>query len=104
MVQCLLIVVGVCGLVCFIVVNKIDCLDVDLFGLLVQICEVFGKECLFFNLLVDGVWCVVDCFFMVFGDVDFLFVVEVYCVLVEQVVEVDVVFVDCYLNDGDVDF
>lgn len=86
-----------------IVVNKIDCPEVDLARLLAQIREVFGKECLPLNLPADGAKRVADCFFAASGDADFSSVAEAHQALVEQVVEVDAAFVDRYLTDGDVD-
>ncbi|MBL8359914.1 MAG: elongation factor G [Rubrivivax sp.] len=86
-----------------IVVNKIDAVGVDLSGLLVQIQEAFGKECLPLNLPDDGGASVVDCFYNRTGHSDFGSVADAHRALVEQVVEVDAAFVDRYLNDGDVD-
>ncbi len=103
MAQRLLTAAGERGLARLIVVNKIDCPDVDLPGLLAQIREVFGKECLPLNLPADGARRVADCFFTASGDADFSSVAEAHRALVEQVVEVDAAFVDRYLNDGDVD-
>jgi len=91
------------GLARLIVVNKIDCPEVDLPGLLAQIHEVFGKECLPLNLPADGAQRVADCFFAASGEADFSSVAEAHQALVEQVVEVDAAFVDRYLTDGDVD-
>lgn len=103
MAQRLLSAAGERGLARLIVVNKIDCPDVDLPGLLAQLREVFGKECLPLNLPADGARRVADCFFTASGDADFSSVAEAHRALVEQVVEVDAAFVDRYLNDGDVD-
>jgi elongation factor G len=91
------------GLTRLVVVNKIDCPEVDLPGLLAQIREVFGKECLPLNLPADGAKRVADCFFAASGEADFSSVAEAHRALVEQVVEVDSAFVDRYLTDGDVD-
>ena len=91
------------GLTRLIVVNKVDCPEVDLPGLLAQIREVFGKECLPLNLPADGATRVADCFFAASGEADFSSVAEAHRALVEQVVEVDAAFVDRYLTDGDVD-
>jgi elongation factor G len=91
------------GLTRLIVVNKIDCPDTDLPGLLAQIREVFGKECLPLNLPAQGAQRVADCFFAASGEADFSSVADAHRALVEQVVEVDAAFVDRYLTDGDVD-
>ncbi|MDR0478811.1 MAG: elongation factor G [Burkholderiaceae bacterium] len=91
------------GLDRLIVVNKIDAEGVDLPGLLVQIQETFGKQCLPLNLPDAGGGKVVDCFYNREGHSDFGAVADAHRALVEQVVEVDAAFVDRYLNDGDVD-
>lgn len=91
------------GLDRMIIVNKIDAQGVDLPGLVEQIRETFGKECLPLNLPAAGGTKVVDCFFNTQGESDFGSVEAAHRALVEQVVEVDPAFVDRYLNDGDVD-
>jgi elongation factor G len=91
------------GLDRMIIVNKIDNPGVDLPGLLAQIQETFGKECLPLNLPADGGARVVDCFYNREGTADFSSVDAAHRALVEQVVEVDGDFVERYLNDGDVD-
>lgn len=103
MAQRLLQTAGARGLARLIVINKIDAADVDLPGLLAQLREVFGKECLPLNLPADGARRVADCFFAASGEADFSSVAEAHRALVEQVVEVDAAFVDRYLTDGDVD-
>jgi len=92
------------GLCRAIVINKIDQVEIDLPGLLAQLREVFGRECLPLNLPVGGGTKVVDCFYQAEGPAtDFSSVAEAHRALVEQVVEVDAAFVDRYLNEGDVD-
>ena len=86
-----------------IVVNKIDAQEIDLPGLLMQIQDTFGKECLPLNLPDGGGARVVDCFYNREGHSDFGAVEAAHRALVEQVVEVDAEFVERYLNDGDVD-
>ena len=86
-----------------IVVNKIDAPELDLPGLLAQIREQFGRECLPLNLPAGGGSRVLDCFFGTSGETDFSSVAQAHQALVEQVVEVDAAFVDRYLNEGDVD-
>ncbi|RZL97194.1 MAG: elongation factor G, partial [Variovorax sp.] len=86
-----------------IVVNRIDCPDLDLPALLTQIREVFGKECLPLNLPAEGGQRVADCFFAASGEADFSSVAEAHRALVEQVVEVDADFVERYLAEGDID-
>jgi len=92
------------GLCRAIVVNRIDAAELDLPGLLAQLKEIFGRECLPLNLPVSGGAQVVDCFYSATGPVtDFSSVADAHQALVEQVVEVDADFVDRYLNEGDVD-
>jgi len=86
-----------------IVVNRIDAAGVDLPGLLVQLQQTFGRECLPLNLPADGASRVVDCFYRRTGASDFSSVEAAHQALVEQVVEVDAGFVERYLNDGDID-
>jgi elongation factor G len=86
-----------------VIVNKIDAQGVNLPGLLEEIREAFGKECLPLNLPDGGGSKVVDCFYNREGHSDFGSVDAAHRALVEQVVEVDAAFVDRYLNDGDVD-
>jgi elongation factor G len=86
-----------------IIVNRIDAHGVDLAGLLAQIQETFGRECLPLNLPDEGGAKVVDCFYNRAGHSDFGSVDDAHRALVEQVVEVDGDFVERYLNDGDVD-
>lgn len=89
------------GLCRAIVVNKIDAPELDLPGLLEQLRETFGRECLPLNLPANGG--VLDCFFGITGTTDFSSVGQAHQALVEQVVEVDAAFVDRYLTEGDVD-
>jgi elongation factor G len=86
-----------------IVVNKIDAPEVNVAGVLTQIQDAFGKECLPVNLPDAGGSKVVDCFFNRDGHSDFGSVDAAHRALVEQVVEVDAQLVERYLNDGDVD-
>ncbi|MBS0445685.1 MAG: elongation factor G [Proteobacteria bacterium] len=86
-----------------VIVNKIDAPGVDLPGLVAQIQQRFGKECLPLNLPAGGGTRVVDCFFNTEGEADFSSVAAAHRALVEQVVEVDPGFVERYLEEGDVD-
>ena len=104
------------GLARLIVINKIDAAELDLPGLLSQLRDLFGRECLPLNLPADGARRVVDCFFasadalgaagtaeMAEIATDFSNVADAHRALVEQVVEVNAEFVERYLNDGDMD-
>src|SRR5258706_3067318 len=90
-----------------IIVNKIEAQGLDLPGLVEQIQDTFGKECLPLNLPAANGTEVVDCFFNPAAapghEADFSSVEKAHRALVEQVVEVDPDFVERYLNDGDVD-
>lgn len=90
------------GLTRLVIINKIDVPGVDLAGLLAQVRETFGRECLPLNMPAAGGSKVVDCFFGCSGSGDLGSVEDAHRALVEQVVEVDPAFVDRYLNDGDV--
>ncbi len=84
-----------------IIVNKIDGEDVDLPGLLEQIQDAFGKECLPINLPAEGGRSVVDCFFQPSGEADFSSVADAHTALVDQVVEVDEELMALYLEQGE---
>jgi len=84
-----------------VVVNKIDAENVDLPGLLDQIQETFGKECLPINLPAKQGATVVDCFFNPSGDSDFSSAAAAHSALIDQVVEVDEDLMTLYLEQGE---
>ena len=85
-----------------IIINKIDLPDVDLAGLLSNIREVFGRECLPLNLPAENGKKVVDCFFQPAGaPTDFSSVEEAHTQIVDQVIELDEELMDLYLEQGD---
>ena len=84
-----------------IIVNGIDGEKVDLPGLLTQIQEAFGKECLPINLPAQNGRQVVDCFFEPAGEADFLSVAAAHNALVDQVVEIDPALMELYLEQGE---
>ncbi len=84
-----------------IIVNKIDADNVDLPGLLDQIQETFGKECLPVNLPANQGAAVVDCFFNPSGESDFSSVAAVHSALIDQVVEMDEELMALYLEQGE---
>jgi elongation factor G len=87
------------GLDRVIVINKIDQRDADLPGLLRRLRETFGSQCLPINLPTDGGERVVDCFFSRAGPAtDFSSVEQAHRSIVEQVVEVDPVLLERYLE------
>ena len=91
------------GLDRMIIVNKIDADDVDLPGLVQQIQDAFGRECLPINLPAGNNTKVVDCFFNPSGESDFSNVERAHRALIDQVVEVDPKWMETYLEQGDVD-
>jgi elongation factor G len=84
-----------------VIVNQIDAEDVDLEGLLTQIQETFGRECLPLNLPANHASSVVDCFFNPSGDSDFSSVADAHQALIDQVVEVDEELMSLYLEQGE---
>ena len=84
-----------------IVVNKIDAENIDLPGLLDQIQDSFGRECLPINLPANNATRVVDCFFNPAGDSDFSSVAATHSALIDQVVEVDEELMALYLEQGE---
>ena len=83
-----------------LIVNKIDAENIDLPGLLRQIQDTFGKECLPINLPAGGGTRVVDCFFNPAGDSDFYDVAAAHSAPIDQVVEVDEDLMALYLEQG----
>ncbi|HTQ77688.1 MAG TPA: elongation factor G [Burkholderiales bacterium] len=90
------------GLDRLVIVNKIDADNVDLEGLLGEIQQAFGKECLPLNLPAARASKVSDCFFAPLGEADFSSVEDAHKRLVEQVVEVDEKLMEAYLEKGEV--
>jgi len=90
------------GLDRIIVVNKMDADGAQLEGLLEQIQQTFGKECLPLNLPAAGRSKVSDCFFAPSGEADFSSVEAAHGKLVDQVVEVDEKLMASYLEKGEV--
>lgn len=84
-----------------IIVNKIDTENIDFPGLLDQIQDAFGKECLPINLPASGATRVSDCFFNSTGDSDFSSVAAAHSTLIDQVVEVDEDLMALYLEQGE---
>lgn len=86
-----------------VVVNKIDADRTDLPGLMAELQEAFGRECLPVNLPAQGASRVVDCFFNLSGEAtDFSSVADAHRALVEQVVEVDEALTERYLNGEEI--
>jgi elongation factor G len=91
------------GLCRIVIVNRIDAENVNLPGLLEQIREAFGPECLPINLPAEGGARVIDCFGEDSGRADFLSVADVHRQVMEQVVEVDEEAMNRYLEQGSID-
>jgi len=89
------------GLCRMIIVNRIDAEDADLAGLLDELREAFGRECLPLNLPADGARSVVDCFFNPSGESDFSSVAKAHQALVDQVVELNEELMALYLEQGE---
>jgi elongation factor G len=89
---------GLCRLV---VINKIDARDAEPEGMLRDLRETFGSECLPLNLPGDGGRAVVDCFFRPGSQpVDFSSVAVAHTQIIDQVVEVDEDLMALYLEQG----
>ncbi len=88
-----------------IVINRMDAEDVDLEGLVRDIREEFGPQCLPINLPAEGYSAVRDCFFKTDGETDILSVADAHTEILDQVVEVDEDLMAAYLEgetlDGD---
>jgi len=90
------------GLDRIIIINKIDDEQTDLPGLLSQIKETFGSECLPLNLPANNGSAVVDCFFQAEGaETDFSSVKEAHTQIIDQVVELDEELMEIYLEQGE---
>ena len=82
-----------------IVINKIDADNVDLAGLIDQIQQVVGSECLPINLPAGGGSKVVDCFGEVSEiDTDIDDVASAHEKIIDQIVEVDEELMELYLE------
>ncbi|MBT8136201.1 MAG: elongation factor G [Gammaproteobacteria bacterium] len=90
---------GMCRMV---IINRIDAPDADLHGVLRQVREVFGNECLPLNLPAGGGSKVADCFFeMSEEETDFASVAAAHTEMIDQVVEVDEKLMEIYLEQGE---
>ncbi|MFO1349450.1 MAG: elongation factor G [Gammaproteobacteria bacterium] len=83
-----------------IIINKIDAENIDLPGLITQIRETFGPECLPVNLPSNTGKDVIDCFFNSTGTSDFGNVADTHTALIDQVVEMNEVLMEQYLEKG----
>lgn len=86
----------------FIVVSHIDSETADLPGLMEQIRESFGRECIPLNLPADGAERVADCYFQPEeAATDFNSVAGAHTAIVDQVVELDDDLMELYLEQGE---
>lgn len=83
-----------------LVVNKIDAENIDLPGLVAEIRERFGKECMLLDLPAHGAHDVVEVLEHDAGDADFESVAAAHRALIDQIVEEDEDLLARYLEDG----
>jgi elongation factor G len=81
-----------------IIINKIDMPEVDLEGLVAQIQEVFGHECLPINLPGGSGKTVVECLLNKEGRADFGSVEAAHTAILDQIVELDENLMEKYLG------
>jgi elongation factor G len=87
-----------------IVVNRIDMPDVDLEGLVAQIRETFGSECLPINLPTSKGKAVVECLLNTEGTPDFDTVKRCHAAILDQIVEMDENLMEKYLGGEEPDY
>ena len=83
-----------------IVINKIDADNLDLPGLVADIRERFGKQCMLLDLPAHGAADVVEVLEHAAGDADFESVAAAHRALIDQIVEEDEDLLARYLEDG----
>jgi elongation factor G len=83
-----------------IVINKIDADNLDLPGLVADIRERFGKQCMLLDLPAHGSAEVVEVLEHAAGDADFESVAAAHRALIDQIVEEDEDLLAQYLEDG----
>jgi elongation factor G len=84
-----------------IIINKMDADPEKLSGLLEQIREEFGNECLPLNLPSQNGKAVVDCFFKPDGESDIGAVSDWHQKIIDQVVEINETVMGHYLEEGE---
>jgi elongation factor G len=84
-----------------LVVSRIDMDGLDLAGLVEQLRDEFGTECLPVNLPADHGARVVDCFFAHDGDSDLGPVADAHQHIIDQVVEINERLMGRYLEEGE---
>lgn len=83
-----------------IVINKIDAENLDLPGLVANIRERFGKQCMLLDLPAHGAADVVEVLEHDAGDADFESIAAAHRALIDQIVEEDEDLLAQYLEDG----
>ena len=81
-----------------IIVNKIDMPEINLAGLVSQIQETFGHECLPINLPSGSGKAVVECLLNREGSSDFSAVADAHTAILDQIVEIDEGLMEKYLG------
>ncbi|MDP9173074.1 MAG: elongation factor G [Planctomycetota bacterium] len=84
-----------------IIINKIDSAEIDPAGLVKQIQETFGHECLPINLPTGKGKAVVECLLNKNGESDILSVPEAHTAILDQIVELDETLMERYLGGED---
>jgi elongation factor G len=87
-----------------IIVNKIDLPEIDLEGLVEQLRETFGSECLPINLPANGGKAVVECLLNTDGIADFDTVKRCHAAILDQIVEMDENLMEKYLGGEEPDY
>ncbi len=84
-----------------LVVNRIDMEDLDLAGVLAELRDEFGPECLPVNLPAENGAKVIDCFFAREGESDLGPVADAHQQIIDQVVETNEALMNRYLEEGE---
>src|SRR4051812_29568789 len=87
-----------------IIVNKIDSPDIDLDGLVENIRETFGPECLPINLPSQNGKAIVETLLSTEGSSDFDTVKRCHAAILDQIVEMDENLMEKYLGGGGTDY
>jgi elongation factor G len=87
-----------------IIINKCDMPEVDLEGLVGQVRETFGAECLPINLPTGGGKAVVECLLNTAGESDFDSVKLAHARILDQIVEMDENLMEKYLGGEEPDY
>ncbi|MBC8105895.1 MAG: elongation factor G [Anaerolineae bacterium] len=87
-----------------IIINKIDMPDVDLEGLVKNIQETFGPECLPINLPSGKGKAIVECLLNSAGESDFDSVKRCHAAILDQIVEMDENLMEKYLGGDEPDY